>query len=478
MNLKSLKGIVLGVAVILGVEAIAAYDLSPDRMVVLTRDGQNIVKAFPSSEDCTNWYYLPGSLVAQGKFKSQASHSDVEVGDVNANPGYIYEMFLQAKSVVTNSDLNELRQLLWSRIQNNQANLCAKPGPTSATAIMLSPASVRASSTPLYDRASDRSAGYTGSFHAVYLTEYKGPSTLELATSSREVTLVTDLTHPEAANNLQALVADKEPVTVGSIDMKLDGVMARVQAELIIKAEMKAEFESRMERIKCEETTEEGNKSDAVVDGIILLSSPSAYLAKKLMDGVFPSRSKTTKCTDMLATTFKNGDISGTFEFNTFGTKFVDEDGKPIKVVPCTDRGECEQPIPLEQFLKFELLTLYLQTNFNTIVNTVGKNTFEVTLGRRGKTESKVDVSGKYQRVVYGFAVRSIPVFTQNLDFASFNTRFLKDPFYQCAAGLDPRGGSRLTHYAQQARKYRRFLRTSPMPVADACYSLTNGAGQ
>jgi hypothetical protein len=467
MKIKGIKKFIVGVGLLSAAPAFGALELAQDKVIKIERADKSVsLRAFPTSESCKTWYYIPGKLTATGEFRSLFQAAEAKVEDPQNSMALVSNLILTAEHTITQADRDQLLEAIMKFAANNPS-FCRATMPAKKEDVLVMPADVKVRAMPLVSEGDRDSGSFTQAFSGVYPTHSAG-SAWESSIDRRSITLVTDLSYPDAYNDLKDLVSSKEPTTVGKISMVLNGIVSHVKADLTIKANMKAEFHSQLERVSCKETKTEGGKSDPVVDGIILTHSPGAYVAKRLMDQWFPNRSKTTVCTDQLTTTFKGGDVTGFFEFNSYDTKFNDEDGKPIMVVPCSDRGECENAIPLEQFLKFELLTLYLQTNFSAIVNTVGDRTYEVTLGKRGTVESRVNIDGRYRRVLHGRVVKAIPVVVENLKAESFKTRFLNDSLYQCAVGNDEESGR--ARYWLQTQKYAKFIRTSPMPVAPACF--------
>lgn len=469
MKITGFKKITAGLGLLFAVPAFASYELGQDRAITIMKaDNQTAsMVAFPASASCKNWYYVPGSLMVEGDFRSLAQQADTRVGDDNAGPGFISSFLFMANNTIGPADRKQMLQAILKKTADDKS--CGTSRPASEGEIVLSPADAKIRSLPLVAKEEGGGAEFTQAFTGIYPTNSRGQD-WEVSTNRRKVTFVTDLTLPKAAENLKDMIesSSSKVQELGQISMVLDGVVSHVKAELKVKVDMKAAFDTRLERTKCTTTEKVGGDGDAIMDGIVLLSNPPAHFAKKLLDSWFPSRTKTTVCSDELKTTFTSGDLSGYFDFNTFDTNMNDDQGRPIKVQPCTDRGECEEPITLEQFLKFELLTLYIQSNFSSLITKVGDSTFEATLGKRGTSESHIDVSGKYGRVIHARVVRSVPVFAKNLNPASFKLNFLNDPLYQCAIGKPDR--SLVSRYDLQTRKYFKYIRTSPMPVRNDCY--------
>lgn len=410
--------------------------------------GQSKLKAFRVNGSCRNWNYLPSRLIANGTFIHSTDLTTTLVGQRKLL-SLVTELEFMASPGTSSADLDALKAEIFSRIQGNKE--CAGQV-SSAEQIALSSALVQTVSK-VADVTDAQGTRYFSETRPTF--ESKSTETYRDPMSPTSVTYMLDATHPGAVKRLRDLQLNSqvEPVLIGQLTYLVQGITAKLNSHLRIKGEMSALFDSAVKQTKC--TVQSSSKSLSDTGAIAAVAGGAS----------FKSEETSATCDYNLITEFKGGSLKGMIEMD-HNESVLDIDGKPIMYATCNVKGVCHN-IPLVDFVEYQLYTMFLTQNFDTIVREMGNNTFEVKLGRKGITKTGFDVDLGYLRTFHGRMGLSVPVYASGLESKHFDFSFVNEPFYACASG----------RYRNQALIYQSELHDSPVPIAPECITNLSGAG-
>lgn len=432
----------------------ASIDLSPKLGVEFKSSRGAVVVAYPILGDCKTWHYIPTKLYGRGNINHQIRRTRIKeplgIGLVNA-----FEF--QAHSDLSDGDLESLKKTIFERASISSHCLSSeeKAGmldgarstaiirPKSVSEVSITSAFVKASGTVLEnDEQSD----------IVYFRlapTQSSKDSWDRASESKSLTLFSDATDRTSLQDSTRKLLGRQDL-IGKIKYSVDGVLASVDAWIKLKAEMKLEFVSFMNR-ECSDVSKRGD-AGAMIIGYAIAGVPGA-----IVGGL--TEQKTKHCVAKLETYFKGGDISGIFENNIGEINDKDENGEPIMIETCNDKGQCGNPVSIQNYVKAELIYGYMASGFLNMINRGIEESFKSEKGKNGTVTTKFNFLTSAKRAFYGRRIFEVNVISDGLSLAQTSTAAAT--VLACAQSKYDEQSGDLAHV--------NLLGVSPMPVHPAC---------
>ncbi len=453
MKTKNLvNGLVAGLMLVQS-SALFAESLRFDESVTVQDttlgDGNGtVLRAFRSQESCRIWNYIPGRHIASGTLLHDTWTTPVKIGSQNLT-GILSAVEIQASPAIAPGHLEQLRDKIVLYLKETQ-NECKQD--VKREQIVLSPALVQT-------KARTETRPGVRPFYSVTAPTYEHADAVYFDPSnSISITMQTDATNPKTERYIKDVAAKSHagPIQMGNISYMMNGILNSVDSRLSIKGVMDAEFDSSVKQTSCNVST--GGKNLNGFGAALSLAGGGATAF-----GLGYSENSTT-CTYNLITEMKSGKYKSMVTLDHSRTKLSDN-GMPVVIQVCEDRNKCS-PVPLEEFINTQLLTLMMMSNFDIIITKLAEGTFNVTLGRKGTVKTEFNMDAAYLRSFHGTLGLDVPVYAfkmreQDLDFSGF-----KSPMAVCAQGK----------YEAQVQKFLDFARGSAIPVAAECLNVPGGS--
>ena len=400
--------------------------------------------AYRSRDNCLNWNYVPGSMVASGEFLHSADLATVKIGNTN-QVVYLTSLELQVSPRVNAKDVDTLRESIFQRLSSssdsNTAECAGKA--KSKNDIALTPLLVQTHFKKTVEPELDGSV-----FYARLQPTYESRDSLAFRNPMNQssLTYILDASSVNSAKRLRQLqtMSSQQPIQIGEMAYVIDGIVPSVNSKIIVDAKYEAEFVSEMKKVSCSTS----NSS----------TSLGGFLPIPMAVGGLGVSQSSESCNFQLSTHMKSAKANKLISFDHGKSKF-EVDGKPIMYVTCNEKGDCTSPIPLSDFVEQKLLTMYLTSNFTATIDTIVDQTFKVTIGRTGQVTSTAEFKAEYIRTYSGRIAVSVPVYASALEQRSFDFSWTKDPLFTCAA----------KKYATQRKTFKDSALSSAIPVADEC---------
>lgn len=408
------------------------------------------ITAFRENNSCANWKYIPAELVTTGSAIHTLDFTTTEIGSEKLL-AYVSSLELMTQPTASQADVDALRSVIFQRL--NGLEEC-KGKVAQASQISVVPALVQSQA------GTNPSKAVKGLLFTETFPTYETPNgTYRNPMGPESITFVLDATNKRSAERLQKIQESslEAPFEIGKISFGIDGILSKIDSRLNLEGEMEAAFESEIKKISCKV---EDSSKDLTGDSALF------SIATAAMGGFnIKYKEKSTVCHFNLLTEFKGGRLDGK-SIMDHSRSVLDAGGKAITITVTNDKGD-EVVMSLQDFVEQQLLKMYLLGNFGPVINSLGNNTFEVTLGRAGNISSRYKVDLSYLRTFHGTYGVSVPIYANNLKAAKINYNFTSDPIASCAQ----------EKYSTQIgdKKNAPYVGVSPMPIAPECLGKTGG---
>ncbi len=453
-----------------GPTAFADLDLSENKRVQIeSRDRAVVIRAYPALDNCKVWQYFPGSLTASGDIDHQVNRVRVKAG---TGVGLVNSFSFSADPAISPQDVELLRAKIFEFARSSvdckalEEKINMKGGaqisdhirPKTINEVSLVAAEVKiANFRPVHSESSEKSTeiGLDTAESYEYLATARSRSSSDSWDSSIEkprLTYYNDATEPGAVSRARRKLISSGRSEVGTIGFVLDGVIANMNGSIQIRAEMVAQFFSFM-KTECSEVSKKGD------GGAMLIGYAAAGIPGAIVGGLMEQ--KTKSCVEKLVSFFKGGDLSGVFILDLSQIRSKDQDGNPIMVETCNDKGQCGKPIGLETYVKAELVYLFVASGFLRMVNETMDATLRPEDGKSGEIKSKFNLITASKRALRARRTFTVPVYALGLNGRTVQDHYEKDPLIACAqANFDKQIGT---------ESISKLLGVSPLPIHTQC---------
>lgn len=433
--------------------------------------GPSLLRAFRVNGRCQDWQYIPSAYFVSGPFEHLTYMSSSKFGAEHLST-QITELRMSASPELTDDLLDRLKEKIATQLEHipacKGAKYTARDIGLNSTLVYSVPIKPKSSaSEPGKEELSDEIFDGNRMPKFDYITSRNTKTDARVLFDPSAVFHVSkfiDATDPESGKILQTFVQQKEGLqSLGSVQFAVDGIIASVDSRIHLKKELEADFVLKVVNEQC--TVKNQDKAlghTAMAEGIA-----ARLTGYKGLTGQSRFTSKTTTCTFRAVSVFAGGSDNSTFETEHKG-RLNWENNKEIMITPCDEKGECGQPVTLESYLDFRLMTQLILTNFEYEIKQLADNTFVEKLGKSGPIKTVMNFNSSYKRLFHDRVVVSIPVYARNLDPNSLDLKFLESPLNKCFR----------EKYVMQQNRFAKWAGLLPVPVDTSCISNPANGGR